>query len=221
MKITLDLSEERLAKFGITNDTPPEMANTIISKAIDEQIPYRFVLECIQDVALDDYENLWTAGETYKVEYYCDKILADSDSNDFQGTFMDEEDFLNNFIVKEVSPDTAKVMINEGYTDMFEHFLPENERPDFKEFYIIPLEEVDYGDGIELTEGKEYKMEHSPLSKAFTVYTDSGVRFLDSLDFDFKVTAASPEVAKYMIENIPPLAKEFKEMAKVDLIEKE
>lgn len=127
MKITLDLPEEQLAKFGITDETPLGMAQILITKAIEEQIPYRFVLECIENIGdRDTGDELWSSGGTYYAGYYYDKILADSNVSDFRGTFLNEDDFLNCFIVKEASPEVAKAMCAEGYTDMFEKFLPKD-----------------------------------------------------------------------------------------------
>ena len=126
MKITLDLPEEQLAKFGITNETPIDMAQTIITQAIEEQIPYRFVLECIEEYYSDEDGVLWNEGGIYHVEYYYDIILADSNKSNYLGTYLSEDVFMNYFKVKEASPEVAKVMCAAGYTDMFEKFLPKD-----------------------------------------------------------------------------------------------
>lgn len=210
MKITVDLDENQLAKLGITNETSAEIAQLLLSQAIEEQIPYRFVLECNRDVYGDNGEGeiipVWIEGCKYHVEYYRDIILADSGISNFCGTNLLEDDFLNYFEVAEVSPEVAHIMVFEkGYGSMFERFLPENERPDFKEFHVKAEEShvfVRY-DGCSIEEGETYKVEYSPLTQSCTIEMKDGLKIVDDLDFEFEVTSASREVAEYMIKESP------------------
>ncbi len=201
-EVTLKLAPSLLAKFGIDESTPDSMIPDIILKAIDEQIPYRFTLKCIKDFEVSD-EIFWSKGETCRVEYKYDSILADSETSSYRRTFLSEDDFLNCFVVESVSPEVAKCMCKEGYTGMFEQFLPESERPEFQAFgIIIPSDEFILGTSgdmhsFHLTKGK-YNIEYSPLSESFHIVTESGKINVLDLDFDFEVIEASPETAKYM-----------------------
>lgn len=104
LKLTLktEIDWDIAEKLGITFENAREKIPSLL-REFAENREYRFTVRCIEDVVVEDDE-LWLAGNEYivKTKDFA-SFLANSENNDFEGTYMSEEDLVNYFNIIEAS----------------------------------------------------------------------------------------------------------------------
>lgn len=104
LKLTLktEIDWDVAEKLGITFENAREKIPSLLRECAENR-EYRFTVRCIEDVVVEDDE-LWLAGNEYivKTKDFA-SFLANSENNDFEGTYMSEEDLVNYFNIIEAS----------------------------------------------------------------------------------------------------------------------
>lgn len=106
-KFTIHLSKDQLVKLGLNpEDTLDSTVSIAIAKLIANTFD-TFKATCTENLVVDG-EELFTEGNTYKIQRTNNGYLANSNTNDFMGTYINEDDFAECF--ETIPPETDQII---------------------------------------------------------------------------------------------------------------